>query len=161
MGSDWARCAKGGHGCTARGPPGAGSIGLERRGSGPSAVGQLQFDAPVFRIGLGRVGRIERLERTGHIVGYTVRVADEHERGQLKAFVMVTLQPRQSASIEVALRRMPEVRALHSVSGPFDLIVSVTAASVEAMNATIDRIGALDGVERTTSAVVLSTRIDR
>ncbi|HEX2888332.1 Lrp/AsnC family transcriptional regulator [Vineibacter terrae] len=116
------------------------------------------------RLGLSRStvqSRIERLERSGHIVGYTVRIADEHERGQLKAFVMVTLQPKQSASIEVALRKMPEVRALHSVSGPFDLIVSVTAASVEEMNATIDRIGALAGVERTTSAMVLSTRVDR
>ncbi len=56
---------------------------------------------------------------------------------------------------------MPEVRSLHAVSGPFDLVVAAVAPSVDEMNATIDRIGALTGVERTTSAVVLSTRIDR
>lgn len=106
-------------------------------------------------------GRIERLEREGVIGGYTVRVHEAAERGHIRAHIMVTVLPRQMAAVVEALRAMPEVRALHSVSGPFDLIVSVTAASVEAMNATIDRIGALDGVERTTSAVVLSTRIDR
>ena len=116
------------------------------------------------RLGLSRTtvqSRIERLERAGIITGYTVRVAAEHERGQIKAYIMVTLGPKQAASIETALRRMPEVRSLHSVSGPFDLVVVTAATSVDEMNAVIDRIGALDGVERTTSAVILSTRIDR
>ena len=116
------------------------------------------------RLGLSRTtiqSRIERLERTGLIVGYTVQIAAEHEQGLLKAFVMVTLQPKQQALIEAALRKMPEVRSLHAVSGPFDLVVATAASSVDGMNATIDRIGALTGVERTTSAVILSTRIDR
>ena len=55
----------------------------------------------------------------------------------------------------------PEVRVLHSVSGPFDLIAIVAAASIGELDALIDRIGGLDGVERTTSAIVLSTRIQR
>ena len=74
---------------------------------------------------------------------------------------MITLAPRRSAAIEVALRRIAEVRVLHSVSGPFDLIAIVAAASIGELDALIDRIGALDGVERTTSAIVLSTRIQR
>jgi DNA-binding Lrp family transcriptional regulator len=53
------------------------------------------------------------------------------------------------------------VRVLHSVSGPFDLIAIVAAASIGELDALIDRIGGLDGVERTTSAIVLSTRIQR
>ncbi|HET7526557.1 MAG TPA: Lrp/AsnC ligand binding domain-containing protein [Burkholderiaceae bacterium] len=47
------------------------------------------------------------------------------------------------------------------MSGPFDLIAIVAAASIGELDHLIDRIGALDGVERTTSAIVLSTRIDR
>ena len=56
---------------------------------------------------------------------------------------------------------IPELRTLHSVSGPFDLIAIVAATSIGELDHLIDRIGALDGVERTTSAIVLSTRIDR
>ena len=63
--------------------------------------------------------------------------------------------------IEAALRRLPEVRTLHSVSGPFDLLAIVAAASIGELDAVIDRIGLLEGVERTTSAIVLSTRIER
>jgi len=74
---------------------------------------------------------------------------------------LITLAPKRSGAIEVALRKIAEVRVLHSVSGPFDLIAVVAAASIGELDALIDRIGGLDGVERTTSAIVLSTRIQR
>ena len=105
--------------------------------------------------------RIERLERQRVITGYTVVVADAVEAALVRAHVLITLAPRQSGAIEAALRRIPEVRVLHSVSGPFDLIAVVAAQSIGELDALIDRIGALDGVERTTSAIVLSTRIER
>ena len=105
--------------------------------------------------------RIERLERHGVIAGYTVVVADELEAGLVRAHVLITLAPRRSGAIEQALRKIPELRVLHSVSGPFDLIAIVAAASIGELDTLIDRIGQLDGVERTTSAIVLSTRIER
>jgi DNA-binding Lrp family transcriptional regulator len=105
--------------------------------------------------------RIERLERRGVIAGYTVVVPDALEAGLVRAHVLITLAPKRSGAIEVTLRKIPEVRVLHSVSGPFDLIAIVAAASIGELDALIDRIGGLDGVERTTSAIVLSTRIQR
>ncbi|HUG21667.1 Lrp/AsnC family transcriptional regulator [Piscinibacter sp.] len=105
--------------------------------------------------------RMERLQRQRVIAGYTITVPDELEAALVRAHVLITLVPKQSAAIEVALRRIPEVRVLHSVSGPFDLIAVVAATSIVELDELIDRIGALDGVERTTSAIVLSTRIER
>ena len=105
--------------------------------------------------------RMERLQRQRVITGYTVTVPDELEAALVRAHVLITLAPKRSAAIEAALRRIAEVRVLHSVSGPFDLIAIVAAASIGELDALIDRIGGLDGVERTTSAIVLSTRIQR
>jgi DNA-binding Lrp family transcriptional regulator len=105
--------------------------------------------------------RIDRLERQRAITGYTVVVPDELEASLVRAHVMITLAPRQSGAIESTLRKIAEVRVLHSVSGPFDLIAIVAARSIGELDALIDRIGELDGVERTTSAIVLSTRIER
>jgi DNA-binding Lrp family transcriptional regulator len=105
--------------------------------------------------------RLERLLRRQAIVGFTVVVPDEVEAALVRAHVLITLAPKRAAAIEAALRRIPELRTLHSVSGPFDLIAIVAAASIGELDALIDRIGALDGVERTTSAIVLSTRIAR
>ena len=105
--------------------------------------------------------RLERLETSGVITGYTVRLSDAHERGQIHAYVMMTASHKQSAAVVAAVRKMPAVRLLQSVSGPFDLIAEVVAPSVADMDALIDALGALDGVERTTSSIVLSTKIDR
>ncbi|MBE7419931.1 MAG: Lrp/AsnC family transcriptional regulator [Ideonella sp.] len=105
--------------------------------------------------------RMARLERERVIAGYTVAVSAEVEADLVRAHVLITLEPRKSAPIEAALRRIPELRTLHSVSGPFDLIAVVAAASIGELDRLIDRIGMLDGVERTTSAIVLSTRIAR
>lgn len=116
------------------------------------------------RLGLSRTtvqSRMERLQRHRVITGYTVTVPDDVESSLVRAHVLITLAPKQSAAIEQALRRIAQVRVLHSVSGPFDLIAIVAAASIGELDELIDRIGALDGVERTTSAIVLSTRIDR
>jgi len=115
-------------------------------------------------LGLSRTtvqSRIERLERNRVVTGYTVKVPDEVEAGLVRTYVLVTLAPKQAKVIEAALRRIPEVRTLHSVSGPFDLLAILAAASIRELDAVIDRIGLLEGVERTTSAIVLSTRIER
>ena len=88
-------------------------------------------------------------------------MADEIEAGLVRAHVLIALAPRASGVIEAALRKIAQVRVLHSVSGPFDLIAIVAAASIGELDALIDRIGRLEGVERTTSAIVLSTRIER
>jgi DNA-binding Lrp family transcriptional regulator len=116
------------------------------------------------RLGLSRTtvqSRIDRLERDGVIAGYTVRVADGVERGFIRAHIMITVLPRHMVAVSEALRAMPEVRALHSVSGPFDLMALGVVPSVEAMDALTDRIGAIDGVERTTSAIILSAKFER
>ena len=115
-------------------------------------------------LGLSRTtvqSRIERLESGGAILGYTIRPGRGTGREPVRAHVMIVLAPKRAASVESALRRMSPVRALHAVSGSFDLIAVVEADSVEETDRLIDRIGALDGVERTNSMLILSTRLSR
>lgn len=105
--------------------------------------------------------RIERLERAGVIAGYTIRVSDDYELARIRAHIMITVHPKQVASVVGALHGMPEVRSLHSVSGAWDLIAMGVVSTVEDMDVLTDRIGAIDGVERTTSSVILSTKFER
>jgi DNA-binding Lrp family transcriptional regulator len=116
------------------------------------------------RLGVSRStvqSRLERLEHAGVIAGYTVRLGDEFLRGQVAAFVLIEVAPKRSQTVTRQLERRAEVQRLQSVSGNVDLIAEVRAASVADLDATIDDIGAIDGVERTTSLIVLSTRFVR
>ena len=105
--------------------------------------------------------RIERLEKRGIIVGYTALLAPEHSLGAVRAHVMIKVGPKEARAVTAALRAIAQVRVLHSVSGEVDLIAVAATASVAEMDQVIDRIGALDGVERTTSSIILSTKFER
>jgi DNA-binding Lrp family transcriptional regulator len=105
--------------------------------------------------------RIERMEKQGVIVGYGVRLAPEHGLGAVRAHVMVKVGPKETRAVSAALHAIPQVHVLHSVSGEADLIAVAVTASVTEMDQVIDRIGALDGVERTTSSIILSTKFER
>jgi DNA-binding Lrp family transcriptional regulator len=116
------------------------------------------------RVGRSRTSvqsRIERLEREGVIIGYGVRLAPEHDLGAVRAHVMIKVGPKEARAVTAALRAIPQVRVLHSVSGDVDLIAVAAAGSVAEMDEVIDRIGGLDGVERTTSSIILSTKFER
>jgi DNA-binding Lrp family transcriptional regulator len=105
--------------------------------------------------------RVESLERRGVIVGYTVKLAEEVSRRVVRAHVTIVVAPKASAAVVTALRRVPELRALHSVAGVFDLLAVVEAEDVPSLDAAIDKIGAFEGVERTQSSIILSTKFER
>ena len=115
-------------------------------------------------LGLSRTtvqSRIKRLERARMITGYSIRVAESYEKNQIHAYVMITVGPKRAATVSADIKRMAAVRFLQSVSGAFDMIALAVTPSVREMDDLIDAIGNLEGVERTTSSVVLSTKFDR
>jgi DNA-binding Lrp family transcriptional regulator len=116
------------------------------------------------RLNLSRTtvqARVESLERRGVIVGYTVRLGEDISRRMVRAHVTVVVAPKASAGVVAALKKLPELRSLHSVAGVFDLLAVIEAENVPSLDAAIDRIGAVDGVERTQSSIILSTKFER
>ena len=105
--------------------------------------------------------RMQRLERSGTLRGYTIRVAPAYEKQQITAHVMIAADPKKQAILTRALQKMPRVRALYTISGQYDLLAMVRENSTQELDASIDAIGELDGVERTISSIVLSTKFER
>jgi DNA-binding Lrp family transcriptional regulator len=105
--------------------------------------------------------RIERLERRGVIGGYTLRLSDEYERGRIKAHVMISVAPKLSSRVAHSLRDITELTALYAVSGPYDLIAVLSSETTERIDSLLDEIGALPGIRRTTSSIILSTKFSR
>lgn len=115
------------------------------------------------RLGLARTtvqARLDRLEETGAIAGYTVRVSDAF-RAPLRATALVSIEPRSAPTVLARLESLPGVRTVHTTSGRFDLIVGLEAATTEDLDDTLDRIGEAKGVRSSESLIHLSTKIDR
>jgi DNA-binding Lrp family transcriptional regulator len=105
--------------------------------------------------------RIERMERQGHIQGYTI-VAGASGQSPVSAFLMVYRKDRvRGADVVTALRSIPEVVLCDVVSGDFDLLVRVEARSLERVQEIWEQIAAIPGVTDTVTAMTLSSLIRR
>jgi DNA-binding Lrp family transcriptional regulator len=98
------------------------------------------------------------LQEDGVIEGFTVRVNLEVDRRRVRAHVMLKVAGKLTRATEKQLRSMPEITALHAISGAYDLIAELEAASAADLNELIDRIGELPGVGKTTSSILLATK---
>lgn len=133
-------------------------------------VALLRKDArmPIARLskslGVSRAtiySRLQRLQRSGIIEGFTVRLNAGIDRGQIRAHVLIKVTAKLARATEKALQAMPEIAALHAISGVYDLIAELEAGSSAELNELIDRIGDLQGVEKTTSSILLATKWSR
>ncbi len=105
--------------------------------------------------------RLERLETTGIIAGYTLKLGEEARQGRLRASVLLTIEPRAQAGILYRLKSIAEVERVFTTSGRFDLLMQVAAPNTQVLDQVLDQIGALTGVKSSESLIHLSTRIDR
>lgn len=105
--------------------------------------------------------RIRRLERRGVIAGYTLRLSSDYERRKIRAHVLINARPQAWPRTEQQLARIPQVTALYSVSGIYDLIAIIAADSMEELDQLMERIGSLEGVDKTTSSIILSNKFLR
>ncbi len=115
------------------------------------------------KLGLARTtvqARLDRLETSGVIQGYCVRLHDT-ARAPLRATVLVSIEPRSGPTVLARLKSLPEVRRVHTTSGRFDLIVTLEADTTEALDDTLDRIGEAKGVRGSESLIHLTTKLDR
>lgn len=115
------------------------------------------------RTGLARTtvqSRIDRLLDRGMIAGFTLRPGAAL-RAPIRATVLISIAPRSAPAVLARLCSMPEVESVHTTSGRVDMIVALGADSTEALDRTLDRIGAVEGVKGSESLIHLSTKIDR
>jgi len=116
------------------------------------------------RLGLARTtvqARLDRLEASGTVAGYTIRLGARAGAARIRATVLLQISPRAGPAVLARLKSMPPVERAHTCSGRFDLILQLAADTTAELDQTLDRIGRADGVVSSESLIHLSTRIDR
>lgn len=105
--------------------------------------------------------RIARLEQQGVIKGYRVEFGGAYTSALVSAHVSIKVKQKLTTKTNLALKQMNNISALYAISGEYDLIAIVSAQNLERLSHLLDEIGNLDGVERTTSSVILETKFER
>lgn len=105
--------------------------------------------------------RLQKLQDNGIIKGFTVELGESYLSNLVSAHVSIKVKQKLTARTNVELRQMPQIAALYAISGEYDLIAIVQAQTTEQLSHLLDDIGNLEGVERTTSSVILETKFHR
>jgi DNA-binding Lrp family transcriptional regulator len=116
------------------------------------------------RSGLARgtvQARIDRLMSRGVISGFGPRLDLNALGYSVTAFVSLEIAQGQGAALLDALKSMPEVLEVHKTTGSGDLLVRIVARSNEHLHQLLEGMLALTGIERTQTALVLHTSVQR
>lgn len=105
--------------------------------------------------------RLERLESSGAIAGYTLRLGDAARNARIRATVLLAIEPRSLPAILPRLRVLHQVERINTISGRADLLLQLAAATTTELDDVLDRIGNIDGVRSSESLIHLSTKLDR
>ena len=105
--------------------------------------------------------RLARLEEEKVVAGYTVRLGNAFAASRIRAHMMIKTLPRCHREVELSLAAIPMVQAVFAISGENDIIAMLEAEDSSQLNDLIDEIGLLEGIERTTTSVILATKLER
>lgn len=115
------------------------------------------------RTGLSRntvQARLAGLGARGVLTSFERRIDPAALGYPLTAFVMVQVTQRMLAEVAAAMHEVPEVIEVLGLSGPTDLLVRVVARDADDLYRIAGRLLATDGVERTTTSLVMRTLVE-
>ncbi|PIE16024.1 MAG: AsnC family transcriptional regulator [Rhodobacterales bacterium] len=105
--------------------------------------------------------RLENLKQSGQIVGFTVVTRQDIALTPVRGLMMLGIEGRGAVRIMGQLAAMPQVQAVHTTNGSWDLIAELGADTLEELDQTLFQIRRLDGITRSETNLLLSTRKGR
>jgi DNA-binding Lrp family transcriptional regulator len=122
--------------------------------------GRRSISDLAHELGLSRAtvrARIERMERDGDIIGYTVVLRADAVSMPVRGLTMIEVEGRATSRVVDALSGLVEVGAVHTTNGKWDLIVELGAASLTELDSVLRRIRLIPGVTASETNLLLAT----
>jgi len=101
--------------------------------------------------------RITKLEDTGVIVGYTVRLRPDVQRNDIKAWMSIVVEGNQTRAVINSLLGEPGVDSLHDTNGRWDLLAQLRAENLQELAQVLERIRLVRGISNTETSIHLET----
>lgn len=125
------------------------------RHDGRRSVSDLAIELGVSRATVR--ARMERLERSGDILGYTVILRADAVELPVRAVMMIEIEGHVLEKVIRQLGGFPEVQAIHTTNGRWDLVVELGAATLTDFDSVLRRIRLLPGITGSDSSLLLTT----
>ena len=112
------------------------------------------------KLGVSRgtvTNRITRLEDTGIIVGYTVRLRPDAEPNEIRAWMSIAVEGNETRAVIANLLGEPGVASLHDTNGRWDLLAELRAANLSELSQVLERIRLVRGISSTETSIHLQT----
>ena len=123
--------------------------------------GRASLSDLAAQLGLARgtvTARMERLQRRGEIQGFTVVTRGDVSAMPVRGLMMITIEGRGTERITARLAGQPEVTAVHSTNGRWDLIAEIGTRTLEELDAVLARVRNYEGVTGSETSLLLTTR---
>jgi DNA-binding Lrp family transcriptional regulator len=102
--------------------------------------------------------RIDRLSESGIIQGFTVRLRSHEAGGRVRAIMMIEVDGHRAETVVRRLQGFPEVRALHTTNGRWDVVAELETDTLEAFDRLLSTVRLLDGIAGSETSILLSSR---
>ncbi|HNP56293.1 MAG TPA: Lrp/AsnC family transcriptional regulator [Gordonia sp. (in: high G+C Gram-positive bacteria)] len=112
------------------------------------------------RLGVTRAtvnARLDRLVENGVIVGFSVRVRDPADASVVRAIMLIAVEGRSTPEVIRNLRGVPEIAALHTTNGEWDLIAEMNCESLAAFDHALGVIRGIGGIHHSETSILLSS----
>lgn len=123
---------------------------------GRASLSELAADLGVTRTTVR--SRMARMIAEGDIAGFTVLTRADVAQSPVRGLMMLGIEGQGTERIIARLRAMREVRAVHTTNGSWDLIAEIDTDTLEAFDNVLFAIRKLEGVRRSETNLLLSTR---
>ena len=94
----------------------------------------------------------------GAIQGFTVRTSAEQDANRVRAIMTIAIEGERSGAVVKALRGFPEVSAIHTTNGRWDLIAELDVETLAEFSRTLDAIRQIEGIASTETSILLATQ---
>jgi DNA-binding Lrp family transcriptional regulator len=101
--------------------------------------------------------RLNRLMERGVILGFTLRVRDSHDDGEVRAIMSIEVAGKSTSQVIRSLRGIPELHSLHTTNGAWDLVAEIRAASLPEFDRVLRDVRAVEGVLNSETSLLLSS----
>jgi len=130
-------------------------ISLLRR-NGRASHAQISADMGMSRATV-RV-RLDRLTKSGEIIGFTVIVKSDVADQPVRALMMIGIEGRGTERIVLRLSGIAPVQAVHSTNGKWDLVVEIGTDTLGELDSVLAQIRRFEGVSSSETSILLATR---